>query len=54
MCTCIMMYCCLGANLVCQNQEGELPLVLAEYGGHEEVSVLKLSFHYYPLILNDR
>ena len=42
----MIICCCLGANLVCQNQEGELPLVLAEYGGHEEVSLFWLAFHY--------
>ena len=29
----------LGANLVSQNQEGETPLLLAEYGNHDEVSL---------------
>ena len=28
----------IGASLIIQNQEGETPLLLAELGGHEEVS----------------
>lgn len=29
---------------MCQNQEGEVPLVLAEYGGHDEVGSLIIGF----------